>query len=291
MAAALAAAFLPRQHEACTTTIVHHAATESGATLISHSNDGNGDVAGALTVVPRQNGSYAYYTKPGGYASMNEQGLTLAESTCSGVKFNHSADPRSGGTNIVKLSELCLATSSTARECITAMGQSAEEVGYSDNAESLLIADTVGEAWIFHVLADDTGKGAVWAAEPIKAGSVAVVSNAFIIREVKDNFLHSSNIFDVAERNGLLPKGVRHLDFSRVYGTAEAVKYVCGRRMWRGVAMLAGTDLGPEYGERIPYPSQVQARRRVALEDVKAFMRDYYEVSKFATPIVRELKN
>ena len=189
-----ATALIP-SFDACTTVLVHHATSTSGAFLIAHSNDGDGDVPGALSVVPRRNGSHAFYTKPGGYASMNEYGLTLAESTCSGIKFNRSG---TGGTNIVELSNLCLSTTKTARACVKVMGNAAASKGYSDEAESLLVADAMGEGWIFHVLADDTGKSAIWVAEPLEERGVAVVSNAFTIREVKTHFLRSENLFSVA---------------------------------------------------------------------------------------------
>ena len=86
------------------------------------------------------------------------------------------------------------------------------------------------------------------------------------------------------ERNGLWEEGSL-FDFSMIYGTSEAIKYACGRRMWRGFASLAGIDLGATYSGRIPYPSQVTASHKVSLSDVKRFMRDYYQGTPFATNV------
>jgi dipeptidase len=49
--------------------------------------------------------------------------------------------------------------------------------------EALQVVDP-NEAWVFHILADDTGTGAVWAAQKVPAGHIAAVANQFIIRTV-----------------------------------------------------------------------------------------------------------
>jgi dipeptidase len=53
--------------------------------------------------------------------------------------------------------------------------------------EALSVADTK-EAWIFHVCPDDTGASAIWAAQRVPDGHIAVVANDFVIKEV---FIHS----------------------------------------------------------------------------------------------------
>lgn len=49
--------------------------------------------------------------------------------------------------------------------------------------EALQVVDPT-EAWVFHILADDTGTGAVWAAQKVPAGHITAVANQFIIRTV-----------------------------------------------------------------------------------------------------------
>jgi dipeptidase len=174
----------------CTTSVVGRAATVDGSVLASHSNDGDGGIAGNLIKVPPQTrthnsgtrgnnaaassfsralrgggripdiaNTFGYLTKPGGYASLNDQGVALAESTCSAV----FAGNKSTGAqlDIVDLSELGLERASSARQAVQVMGGLAEQYGYYDAGESLLVSDAT-EAWIFHILPDHTGTSAIW---------------------------------------------------------------------------------------------------------------------------------
>ncbi len=60
------------------------------------------------------------------------------------------------------------------------------------------------QVWIFHILPDDTGSSAIWAAARLPDSHVSVVANAFVIREVNvsdsSNFLASGNMLQVAKR-------------------------------------------------------------------------------------------
>ena len=176
----------------CTTSVVGRGATSDGSVLASHSNDGDGGIAGNLIKVAPQTrtrgnsigsgnstsssssflralrgggripdvaNTFGYLTKPGGYASLNDQGVALAESTCSAV----FAGNQSAGAllDIVDLSELGLERASSARQALQVMGGLAEQHGYYDAGESLLVSDAT-EAWIFHILPDHTGASAIW---------------------------------------------------------------------------------------------------------------------------------
>lgn len=50
--------------------------------------------------------------------------------------------------------------------------------------EALTVTDS-NEAWVFHILSDDTTTSAVWAAQRVPDDHVTVVANQFIINEVK----------------------------------------------------------------------------------------------------------
>ena len=67
------------------------------------------------------------------------------------------------------------------------MGGLAEEHGFygpdGGAGEVLTVGDTK-EAWVFHVLPDDTGTSAIWAAQRLKEGHVACVPNVFVVREM-----------------------------------------------------------------------------------------------------------
>jgi len=51
----------------------------------------------------------------------------------------------------------------------------------------LLVAD-LAEAWIFHIVSSDSnGTSAVWVAQRVPDDNIAVVANAFMIREIDFN--------------------------------------------------------------------------------------------------------
>merc|ERR1719498_1291013 len=99
----------------------------------------------------------------------------------------------------------------TARCAIETMGKMAVEHGgfYGEGtdvdtgSETLLVADTV-EAWVFHILADPSGKSAIWAAQRVPEDKIAVVPNTYVIREMdltdSDNFMLSENAQPIAKK-------------------------------------------------------------------------------------------
>jgi hypothetical protein len=129
-------------------------------------------------IVPQVAHTYAYFTKVGGYASINEHQVGLAESTCNAVFFGQR---EKAVLNIVDLSELGLERANTSRAAVAIMGALAEAHGYYDAGESLFVVDPA-EAFIFHVLPDPSGTSAVWVAQRVPDSHVGVVANAFTVR-------------------------------------------------------------------------------------------------------------
>lgn len=162
------------------------------------------------------------------YGVGNDQGLVMAESTCEGI---FGARPRPQGKalfSIEELTKIALERTATAVEAVKLMGALAEKegfygAGFEGLAESLLVADPE-EGWIFHVLPDNTGASAVWAAQRVPDGHVAVVANSFVIREMDlsdpENFLGSTNIETIALELNLWKRGTP-FDFSRIYSKGE----------------------------------------------------------------------
>ena len=108
--------------------------------------------------IPQVAHTLGYHT--GGYAAMNEHQVGLAESTCSGRHFPPTNKSRSGFMDIVQLGQLALERANTSRAAVRTMGMLAETWGYSDATESLLVIDPY-EAFIFQIMADDTGNSSV----------------------------------------------------------------------------------------------------------------------------------
>ena len=91
------------------------------------------------------------------------------------------------------------------------MGALGERHGfYGEGFEGVgefFVADITGSAYIFHILPDDTASSAIWIAQRVPPGHVAVVANAYVIRDVNftdtENYLFSSSMRSIAERLGL----------------------------------------------------------------------------------------
>merc|ERR1712139_537027 len=108
----------------------------------------------------------------------------------------------------------------SAEKALKIMGNLAETFGYNDAGESLLVADA-NTSFIFHILPDDTGTSAIWIAQRVAANQVAVVANAFIIREVdlggaNGDFMFGDNMLAIAERLGWWKRS-EPFDFCRVF--------------------------------------------------------------------------
>jgi dipeptidase len=285
----------------CSTLVAGRLATVDGSVLLTHSNDGDGDAAGNLNSVkaqryppnatravsrgsiPQVSHTYAYLRE--GYAAMNEHQVALGESTCSGV-FSGAAGQI---LNIVDLGEIALERARTAREAILVMGNLSETFGYYDNGESLMVIDP-NEAWIFHVLPDDTGHSSIWVALRVPDDHIGTVDNAFTIREMTLDdphiMLYSSNIPSIAESHGWWSPS-EPLDFTAVFsGPNESTqKYTSGRRMWVVYDTFAPSRnfsaAYADYTTDSPYPSTVRPDFQVDVAAFMAMMRNDYENTSF----------
>ncbi|EEQ99840.1 conserved hypothetical protein [Perkinsus marinus ATCC 50983] len=236
--------------------------------------------------------TYGYWDAA--YGVMNEAGLSMGESSCSG---RLSSVPKGDGPNgsgalfwVGELSDIALEVCSTARCAIQTMGKLAEEhgfygsIGVKEAGEALTIADGT-EVWVFHILTDDTAEGAVWAAQRVPKGHATIVPNVFVIREIDptdgDNFMFSDNIFDIALRLGWWD-GQGLLDFAATYSVSEYNNpYYSGRRVWRGLSLFAPSlNLDPTLGvewDHPTYPFSVEPDEPVTIDFMRRFYRDHME--------------
>lgn len=280
----------------CSTIAAGRLATIDGSILVSHSNDGDGDVAGNIHVIPSTVNS-AESTRPvsggtipqvpftnqyfsEGYAISNVHQVVLGESTCSAVfEGNQSAGAM---LNIVDLGQLALERASTAKEAILVMGDLSSTYGYYDAGESLLVGDTK-EVWVFHILPDETGTKAIWAAEKIPDDHVSTVMNAFIIRDIdlndSVNYMFSDNIRQYTATSSI--------DFTATFSGPNEVKckYSSGRRMWFVYDTVAPSlGVSPFYEDLVtskPYPVSTKPDTLVDASIVTSMMRSYYRGTAF----------
>lgn len=238
--------------------------------------------------------TYSYFEET--YGCLNEHQLGIGESTCSGVFGTKPAGQ--GGKALMSvdtLTQIAMERTTTSRAAVQLMGSLAVKYGFygagsfEGTAESLLVSD-VSEGWIFHILPDDTGASAIWAAQRVPDDHVAVVANAFVIREVNftdsANFLGSASVHSVAQKKGWWSPDKGLLDFTAIYSDGEyAHKFYSGRRMWGVYNLLAPSlKLSPEYDEyrkSKPYPVSLKPDKKVSVADVAHAMRSYYEGTQF----------
>lgn len=224
-----------------------------------------------------------YESLESGYGIANVKGLGIGESTCEAALKGR--EPRSCPTcpgplfDVAALSRIAMRRCATALCAIHTMGSLAEEHGYYGAGEALTIADGL-EAWMFHILPDDTGLSAVWCAQRVPDDHIAVVANAFVIRTEAD--LCSANAEDVALRTGLHPGG--RFDFAKSYGPRPdntAYPYST-HRVWRVFTMFGNLTLGPHHdylGSEMPFSLRVRPLHLV--KDVLRMQRDYFEGTPF----------
>ena len=97
-------------------------------------------------------------------------------------------------------------------------------------AENLVIADKQ-EAWVLHVLPDDTGASAIWAAARVPEGHAAAVTNMFVIRNVEldnpRNFRYSASMLEVAARLHLKQDEINLGSIAVFYSVDRGLRHGC----------------------------------------------------------------
>ncbi|KAL7686745.1 putative peptidase C69, dipeptidase A [Plasmopara halstedii] len=253
----------------------------------------------SIGTIPEISHTFAYIE--GHYGILNEHQLAIGESTCP-ARFWTKPVTQGGHAlfDVSELSRIAMQRSRTAREAIQLMGDLAVRYGYygavwegedvyDEAGEALTVTDTK-EAWMFHILPDDTGKSAIWAAQRVLDDHICGVANQFVIRELDLNrpsdFLASPNVHDVAIRNNIWkPDQEVPFDFTRAYAQPRKAthQYYSTRRIWR-LFTLADPELKLSPTTDVlasDYPFSVKPASSLSPRDIMRFQRDHYEGTAF----------
>ena len=271
--------------------------------------------------MPQVAHTYAYLD--GHYGIMNEHQLAIGESTCGGALIARPVSE--GGEALVDVQEMtrvALERCRTAVCAVAAMGAMAESLGYygaedtpDEAGEALTVVDPT-DAWVFHVSADDTGRGAVWAARRVPPTHVTAVANQFTIGALDEGCAGrvdaaatfaamgpdgaadldahaaallppdcacaaSANVYEVAARAGLW-RGDAHapFHFTKAYGMSRGFRSpYATRRVWRVFSLAAPSLALPAETDvwGSDYPFSVAPDGPVDVRDVLGWLRDHYE--------------
>lgn len=228
---------------------------------------------------------------------MNEHKVAFGESTCSArIVAKSLANNGTALFSNAELSKIALERCKTARCAIKLMGDLAQNkggfYGESDDVdtggEALVVADP-SEAWVFHIIADPSGRSAIWAAQRVPDDHVAVVPNTFIIRSMdlkSDDFMLSSNAMQVAKELGWW-NGNGDFDFSKAFSLGEySNPHYSSRRQWRAFNLFAPSvelDASLEITDSDgAYPFSLKPDHLLSTDDVFHVYRDYYEGTPYS---------
>jgi dipeptidase len=268
------------------------------------------DSSQILGKIPQASHTYALWEAS--YGLMNEHGLGMGESTCPGYLIANAVND--GGNALFSVGNLmavALERCKTSRCAIQTMGDLGakygfygEDPGKTGAGEAVTIVDKAGDAWVFHITAGVVAasnvtswagqRGALWVAQRVPAGHVAVVANSFTIQEVNatdsENFMFHPGLFDLTKEAGMYA-GVGPFNWQKIMAPDLAsFSYFPGQapipmystlRMW-GVYRQAAPSAGltpSQHMEDLPF--SVPVDKKVSHLDVMNWFRGHYEGTEF----------
>ncbi|MGM9589188.1 MAG: dipeptidase [Faecousia sp.] len=300
---------------ACTTVAAGKNATDNGAVMVAHTCDGWYDhriqiveggkhKAGEVVeiwgdpctatknevtltgTIPQAEETYTYFNI--GYPFMNEKGVVMSEFTWSGDYNNFQNS--TGMFWIANLEMLGLQRAATAKEAVQVMGALAEEYGYIDGGECLLVADQ-NEVWIFEICGPgplwtpgSEAPGAHWAARRVPDDQVFVGANRSrlgVIDFDDENVLYSTDITVWPEQLGLWKEG-EEFNFTNIFNpTPYGYMFYASRREWRAFSLIAPSQEFPVVDRWTHYDFAITPDEPVTKQLI---MRDIYSDHLEGTP-------
>lgn len=308
---AMAALLSAQSVFACTTVAVGKDASADGSVLVAHTCDGWYDhriqiieggthaegemvdiyndpcVATRSEVklvgeIPQAPETYTYFNI--GYPFMNEKGLVMSEFTWMGREelFNPN-----GLFVIANLQMLGLQRAATAREAVEVMGALAEEFGYNDGGECLLVADK-NEIWIFEVCGggmlwdkDSDAPGAHWAARRVPDDQVFAGANrsrlGVLDFDDTENYMWSTDITVLAEEMGWWQEG-EEFNFTDIFNpNPYGYPFYASRREWRAFSILAPSQEFPIVDRHGHYDFTITPDEKVTPQQIMDIYSDHLE--------------
>jgi dipeptidase len=210
------------------------------------------------------------------YPCMNDQQLAIGESTFGGRETLQS---ERGLIDCQQLVRLMIERCRTARQAIEMADALTREYGWNDAGECLTIADTK-EVWHFEIVGPGKNKvGAIWAAQRVPDGHIAVNANASRIRKIdledKSLFMASENIFAVAQDSNWWEPSEVPFEFCYAYAPEGRTSFAARRREWR-VLSLAAPSLNLDANAE-NFPFSVKPDTLISLNKMVEFFQDYFE--------------
>eukprot|EP00929_Paragymnodinium_shiwhaense_P057516 TRINITY_DN2879_c0_g1_i4.p1 TRINITY_DN2879_c0_g1~~TRINITY_DN2879_c0_g1_i4.p1 ORF type:complete len:690 (-),score=152.97 TRINITY_DN2879_c0_g1_i4:192-2261(-) len=266
-----------------------------------------------LGYIPEVARTYALWEAS--YGVMNEHGLGMGESTTPGYLVGKGIEQ--GGTalfSIGNLMTIALERCITARCAVQTMGELGELYGFygedpgqTGGGETATVVDKHGEAWVFHIIGGlgegkltkdgtywENRQGALWAAQRLQEGHVAVVANAFIIQEIDfDNteyFMFHPRLRELAKEAGLWD-GQGAFNWQKLMSPdPEFLEYFPGMapipmystlRMWSVYRHAAPSRPLKPTPRLADFPFSVPVDKKVSAEEVMNWFRDHMEGTEF----------
>lgn len=300
---------------ACTTLAVGKDASDTGSVLVSHTCDGWYDhriqiveggthAAGEMVdiysdpctatkndvtlvgQIPQVESTYTYFNI--GYPFMNEKGVVMSEFTWSGRSEVNSAE---GLFVIANLEMLGLQRADTAREAVQVMGDLAEEYGYRDGGECLLVADQ-NEVWIFEICGGgplwtqgSDAPGAHWAARRVPDDQVYTGANRSRLGVIDfndtENYMWSTDITALPEQMGWWSEG-EDFNFTKIFNPQPyGYEFYASRREWRVFSLLAPSQDFPILDRQSHYDFTIKPDELVSVQDIMDIYSDHLEGTEY----------
>lgn len=220
-----------------------------------------------------------------GYPFMNDKQVMMGEFTWSGREEVYNP---AGLLYVANLEQLGLQRASTAREAVEVMGALAEEYGYGDGGETIIVGDTK-EVWVFEVCgggllwnAESEAPGAHWAAQRLPDDEVFVGANGSRIGvidfEDSDNFITSTDLTVLPSQMGWWTEG-EEFNFAKIFNPEPyGSPFYQSRRVWRAFSLLAPSqDLPILDDSGDDYAFSIKPDEKVSVQTIMDIYSDHLE--------------